>query len=135
MPKRPPIIILTKCKVIHVIYLSFNIFLKDRKRPDIRSLIPQRLGIQTGLIPIPAKSCNEQSNFCISLRVFDSRTVQCVHYYKSKKSVYFDFFEFSRWKGFIGDDVLTKALVGKLAGNAVILNMNGEDYRLASRRA
>jgi len=44
-------------------------------------------------------------------------------------------FEFSRWKGFIGDDVLTKALVGKLAGNAVILNMNGEDYRLASRRA
>jgi len=44
-------------------------------------------------------------------------------------------FEFSRWKDFLGDAVLTKALVGKLAGNAVILNMNGEDYRLASRRA
>jgi len=44
-------------------------------------------------------------------------------------------FEFSKWKGFIGDDVLAKALVGKLAGAAVILNMNGEDYRIASRRA
>jgi DNA replication protein DnaC len=43
-------------------------------------------------------------------------------------------FEFSRWIEFLGDDVLTKALVGKLAGNAVILNMNGEDYRLASKR-
>jgi hypothetical protein len=30
---------------------------------------------------------------------------------------------------------LTKALVGKLAGNSVVLNMNGEDYRLASRKA
>ncbi|MCL2123040.1 MAG: ATP-binding protein [Desulfovibrionaceae bacterium] len=44
-------------------------------------------------------------------------------------------FEFSRWTEFIGNDVLAKALVGKLAGNAVILNMNGEDYRLASKRA
>lgn len=44
-------------------------------------------------------------------------------------------FEFSKWKDFIGDTVLTKALVGKLAGNSVVLNMNGEDYRLASRKA
>jgi DNA replication protein DnaC len=44
-------------------------------------------------------------------------------------------FQFSRWKDFIGDTVMTKALVGKLAGNAVILNMNGEDYRLASKKA
>jgi len=44
-------------------------------------------------------------------------------------------FEFSKWSGFIGDTILTKALVGKLAGNAVILNMNGEDYRIASRKA
>jgi DNA replication protein DnaC len=43
-------------------------------------------------------------------------------------------FEFSRWKDFTGDTVLTKALVGKLAGDSIILNMNGEDYRLASRR-
>ena len=43
-------------------------------------------------------------------------------------------YEFSKWKDFIGDTVLTKALVGKLAGNSVVLNMNGEDYRLASRR-
>ena len=44
-------------------------------------------------------------------------------------------YEFSKWKDFIGDTVLTKALVGKLAGNSVVLNMNGEDYRLASRKA
>jgi DNA replication protein DnaC len=42
-------------------------------------------------------------------------------------------YEFSRWKDFIGDTVMTTALVGKLAGNSVVLNMNGEDYRLASR--
>jgi len=30
---------------------------------------------------------------------------------------------------------LVKALVGKLTGASVILNMNGEDYRIASRRA
>jgi DNA replication protein DnaC len=44
-------------------------------------------------------------------------------------------FEFSKWKDFISDTVLTKALVGKLAGHAIILNMNGEDYRIASRKA
>ena len=44
-------------------------------------------------------------------------------------------YEFSKWKNFTGDTVLTKALVGKLAGGSVILNMNGEDYRIASRRA
>jgi DNA replication protein DnaC len=44
-------------------------------------------------------------------------------------------FEFSRWKEFIGDTVMTTALVGKLAGNSVVLNMNGEDYRLASRNS
>jgi len=44
-------------------------------------------------------------------------------------------FEFSKWKRFLGnDDVLAKALVGKLAGDAFVLNMNGEDYRIASRR-
>ena len=43
-------------------------------------------------------------------------------------------YEFSKWKDFIGDPVLTKALVGKLAGDAIILNMNGEDYRIASKR-
>ena len=43
-------------------------------------------------------------------------------------------YEFSRWKDFIGDTILTKALVGKLAGDSIILNMNGEDYRLASRK-
>ena len=44
-------------------------------------------------------------------------------------------YEFSKWKDFLANDpVLTKALVGKLAGDAIILNMNGEDYRIASKR-
>ena len=43
-------------------------------------------------------------------------------------------FEFSRWKEFTGDTVMTTALVGKLAGNSIVLNMNGEDYRIASRK-
>jgi len=43
-------------------------------------------------------------------------------------------YEFSKWEKFTGDPILTKALVGKLAGHALVLNMNGEDYRLASRR-
>jgi len=43
-------------------------------------------------------------------------------------------YEFSKWKNFTGDTVLTKALVGKLAGGSIVLNMNGEDYRIASRR-
>ena len=43
-------------------------------------------------------------------------------------------FAFSKWKEFIGDTVMTTALVGKLAGNSIVLNMNGEDYRLASRK-
>jgi DNA replication protein DnaC len=43
-------------------------------------------------------------------------------------------FAFSQWREFIGDTVMTKALVGKLAGDAIILNMNGEDYRIASKK-
>ena len=43
-------------------------------------------------------------------------------------------FEFSKWETFIGDKILVKALVGKLAGDSVVLNMNGEDYRLASKK-
>jgi DNA replication protein DnaC len=43
-------------------------------------------------------------------------------------------FEFSKWENFIADKVLVKALVGKLIGDSVVLNMNGEDYRLAQRK-
>ena len=43
-------------------------------------------------------------------------------------------YEFSRWDKFTGDVVLTKALVGKLAGHSIILNMNGEDFRIVSRK-
>ena len=44
-------------------------------------------------------------------------------------------YAFSEWVKFIGDPVMTKALAGKLAGHAVVLNMNGEDYRIASRKS
>jgi DNA replication protein DnaC len=43
-------------------------------------------------------------------------------------------YEFSKWERFTGDPVLTKALVGKLAGHSIVLNMNGEDYRIATRK-
>jgi len=43
-------------------------------------------------------------------------------------------YEFSKWPQFMGDPVMTKAMVGKLAGNSIILNMNGEDYRLAYKK-
>jgi DNA replication protein DnaC len=38
-------------------------------------------------------------------------------------------YEFSRWSGFLGNQVMTAALVEKLTQNIVILNMNGEPYR------
>jgi DNA replication protein DnaC len=44
-------------------------------------------------------------------------------------------YEFSRFKEFAGDSVMTRGLVGKLAGVSDILNMNGEDYRIASRKS
>jgi len=44
-------------------------------------------------------------------------------------------YAFSEWEKFTGDAVLTKALVGKLAGHSIVLNMNGEDYRIASRKS
>ena len=43
-------------------------------------------------------------------------------------------YAFSEWPDFLNDVVLTKALVGKLAGDAIVLNMNGVDYRIASKK-
>ena len=42
-------------------------------------------------------------------------------------------YEFGKWPQFLGDSILTNALVGKLTGASVILNMDGEDYRLYSK--
>ena len=39
-------------------------------------------------------------------------------------------FAFSKWPQFLGDSVMTNALVGKLTGASVVLNMNGTDYRV-----
>jgi DNA replication protein DnaC len=38
-------------------------------------------------------------------------------------------YEFSKWSGFLGNPIMTAALIEKLTQNAVILNMNGEPYR------
>lgn len=42
--------------------------------------------------------------------------------------------EFSKWVTFLGkDEHMTSALIGRLVHQSVILNMNGEDYRLKNR--
>jgi DNA replication protein DnaC len=38
-------------------------------------------------------------------------------------------YEFSKWFGFLGNPIMTAALIEKLAQNVLILNMNGEPYR------
>ena len=38
-------------------------------------------------------------------------------------------YEFSKWPGFLGNQVMTAALIEKITQNVVILNMNGEPYR------
>ena len=51
--------------------------------------------------------------------------------YEDRRSIYINSnYEFSKWPQFLGNEVMTNALVGKLTGLSVILNMNGEDYRL-----
>ena len=51
--------------------------------------------------------------------------------YEARSSIYVNSnYEFSKWPQFLGNEVMTNALVGKLTGSSVILNMNGEDYRL-----
>ena len=51
--------------------------------------------------------------------------------YETRSSIYVNSnYEFSKWPQFLGNEIMTKALVGKLTGSSFILNMNGEDYRL-----
>lgn len=42
---------------------------------------------------------------------------------------------FSRWTELFGDPTLTAALVDRLAHRAILLDMNGESYRLKQTRA
>lgn len=54
--------------------------------------------------------------------------------YETRSSIYVNSnYEFSKWPQFLGNEVMTKALVGKLTGSSVILNMNGSDYRLFAK--
>ena len=43
-------------------------------------------------------------------------------------------YAFSDWPQWLGDSVMTKAFVGKLTGASTVLNMNGQDYRLYSKK-
>jgi DNA replication protein DnaC len=63
--------------------------------------------------------------------LFDVIAKRC----ETGKSVYVTSnYTFSQWPSFLGNSVLTNAMVGKLTGASIILNMNGEDYRLYIKR-
>lgn len=42
--------------------------------------------------------------------------------------------EFSKWPEFIGDPILAGALVERLVHRSVVLNMNGESYRMGAMK-
>lgn len=54
--------------------------------------------------------------------------------YETKSTIVTSNLEFSKWVTFLGkNDHMTAALIGRLIHLSVILNMNGEDYRLHNR--
>ncbi|MDO9529280.1 MAG: IS21-like element helper ATPase IstB [Syntrophales bacterium] len=54
--------------------------------------------------------------------------------YETKSTVVTSNLEFSKWVTFLGNDEhMTAALIGRLIHHSIILNMNGEDYRLQNR--
>jgi len=51
--------------------------------------------------------------------------------YETKSTMVTSNLEFSKWVTFLGkDEHMTAALIGRLIHQSIILNMNGEDYRL-----
>jgi len=55
--------------------------------------------------------------------------------YETKSTMVTSNLAFSKWVGVLGNDEhMTSALVSRLIHKSVILNMNGEDYRLQKRR-
>jgi DNA replication protein DnaC len=56
--------------------------------------------------------------------------------YEKASTVYTTNLEFSRWKQFVGDEDLASAIVGRIAHQAIILNMNGpKGWRLDHARS
>jgi DNA replication protein DnaC len=56
--------------------------------------------------------------------------------YERSSTVYTTNLDFSRWGQFVGDDVLASAIVGRIAHQAIILNMNGpKGWRLEHARS
>ncbi len=56
--------------------------------------------------------------------------------YEVKSTIVTSNLEFSQWKTFLGKNtVLISALVGRLIDSSTVLNMNGENYRLARTMA
>lgn len=54
--------------------------------------------------------------------------------YETKSTLVTSNLEFSKWVTFLGqDEHMTAALIGRLIHQSVILNMNGEDYRLPKK--
>ena len=54
--------------------------------------------------------------------------------YETKSTIVTSNLEFSKWITFLGNDEhMTAALIGRLIHHSIILNMNGEDYRLRNR--
>ena len=54
--------------------------------------------------------------------------------YETKSTMVTSNLEFSKWVTFLGqDEHMTAALIGRLVHQSIILNMNGEDYRLHNK--
>jgi DNA replication protein DnaC len=56
--------------------------------------------------------------------------------YEKASTIYTTNLEFSRWGQFVGDEDLASAIVGRIAHQAIILNMNGsKGWRLEHARS
>ncbi len=55
--------------------------------------------------------------------------------YETKSTIVTSNLEFSKWISFLGkDEHMTSALIGRLVQESVVLNMNGENYRIQKRK-
>ena len=54
--------------------------------------------------------------------------------YETKSTIITSNLEFSKWVTFLGDPVMSAALIDRLIHKTAILNMNGESYRLKTTK-
>ncbi len=69
----------------------------------------------------------EQKNANLLFQVLAGR-------YEVRSTIVTSNLEFSKWPEFIGDRIMATALVDRLVHRSAVLNMNGEGYRLKSKR-